>query len=67
MAKGRMGYVPKVVLDELENIKADHELQGNSEAYLKMVKFAQVGREIERARRDVEKKKSGDPWRRKVW
>lgn len=50
MVKGRIVYVPPVVMDEVESIKADHDVESNAEAMRKMVKYSQVGREIERIR-----------------
>jgi hypothetical protein len=42
---------PKIVIDELDNIKAEEELQSNQEAFNKMVKYSQVGREARRIAR----------------
>jgi hypothetical protein len=40
--------VPRIVIDEIENIKAEEEVQNNQDAFCKMVKFSQVGREAKR-------------------
>lgn len=52
MARGRMVYVPPVIIEELESIKEDHSLIKNTEAYRKMVKYSRLGREFEKIRRD---------------
>lgn len=46
--KGRMKYCPPSVIDEIEDIKREDELFGDSEAFRKMVKYARVGREAQR-------------------
>lgn len=43
-----MKYVPTVIIEELENIKADHGLEVEVEAFKKMAQYARVGREVER-------------------
>lgn len=50
MTRGRMKYVPPVILEELENIKADHGLDVEVEAFKKMAQYARVGREVERVK-----------------
>jgi len=50
MVRGRMKYTPPEVLAELENIKADHGLVVEAEAFRKMAAYAQLGREVERIR-----------------
>lgn len=51
MVRGRMKYVPPVILEELANIKADHGLDIEVEAFKKMAQYARVGREVERIKR----------------
>lgn len=60
MAKrGRMKWMPAVVIDELEDIKREDDLIADAEACRKLVKYARVGREAQRMMRlDWSKKKS---------
>jgi len=46
--KGRLMYCPSSVIDELESIRYDKELDKKCEAFRKMVKYSQVGREMEK-------------------
>ena len=46
--KGKKLYVPPVLIDEIEDIKREESLVGNSEAMRKVVEHARVGREVER-------------------
>ena len=46
--KGKKLYVPPVLIDEIEDIKREESLDGNSVAMRKMVEHARVGREVER-------------------
>jgi len=46
--KGKVVYIPPVVIDELEDIKREDEIHTGSEAFKKMVKYARVGREVKR-------------------
>ena len=48
MTKSLVVRVPRIVIDEIENIKAEEEVQNNQDAFCKMVKFSQVGREAKR-------------------
>jgi hypothetical protein len=45
--KGKMIYVPKIVIEELHNIKVEKGLDSRSAAFKNMVNNARVGREIE--------------------
>lgn len=51
MARGRMKYVPPVIIEELDAIKIDHDLNVEVEAFKKMVKYSRVGREVERIKK----------------
>lgn len=51
MSKSIVIRAPRIVIDELDNIKAEEELQSNQEAFNKMVKYSQVGREARRIAR----------------
>lgn len=42
--RGKMMYVPKVVVEELENIQNEEEIVGRSVAFDKMVRYARSGR-----------------------
>lgn len=49
MAKrGRVMYVPSIVIEEVHNIKQEHNLDYGSEAFRKMAEYSVVGREVER-------------------
>ena len=43
--KGGMKYVPSNVLNEIQNIKMQDKLLRDAEAFDRMVRYAQVGRE----------------------
>lgn len=49
--KGRMIYVPPVIIDEVENIMQEEDLDTRPEAFRKLVKYARVGREAKRLSR----------------
>ena len=46
--KGRIKYIPKIMLIELEDIKREDEISMDCEAFRKMVKYARLGRETRR-------------------
>lgn len=46
-----MKYVPPVIIEEMEQIKQEHGLEKEVEAFNKLVKYAQLGREIERIKK----------------
>lgn len=48
MTKSCVTRVPRIVIDELENIKFEEKLNDNQAAFHKMVKFSKVGREAKR-------------------
>jgi len=49
--RGRMGYLPAFVLEELNEIKQEKKLIKNNIAFYEMVRFARVGRELDRLRK----------------
>lgn len=49
--RGRMMYVPPVIIDEIDDIKREDGIQIGAEAQRKLVKYARVGREVNRLRR----------------
>ena len=51
MSKSLVIRVPRIVIEEIENIKAEEEVQSNQEAFNKLVKYSQVGREARRIAR----------------
>jgi|TARA_Y100000310_G_scaffold304896_1_gene344513 hypothetical protein len=64
MAKrGKNTYVPSIIIDEIKDIQREDEVDSQSEAFKKMVKYAQVGRETKRLMRldwsKANKKKKG--------
>lgn len=59
MSKGRLKYIPRLALDELESIKVETKLP-DSEAWRKMAHYSVLGREFESiARLDFLKVKRG--------
>jgi len=48
IVKGRLKYVPKIVLIELDDIKREDDIFADAEAFRKIVKYARVGRELNR-------------------
>ena len=64
--KGRMVYVPSIVIDEIEDIKQEEDIIIGSEAFRKLVKHARIGREVDRLRRlDFRKKPLIDSFKKK--
>ena len=64
MAKrGKNTYVPSIIIDEIKDIQREDEVDSQSEAFKKMVKYAQAGRETKRLMRldwsKANKKKKG--------
>ena len=45
--KGRLKYLPSVVLIELDSIKRDLNLDRDSDAFREIVKYTKIGREFE--------------------
>jgi len=48
MAKGRMIYVPKIMLNEIDDLKTEHKIKENKLAITKIVEYTRVGRQLER-------------------
>jgi len=46
MTRGQLKYLPKEVIKELEDIKINFNVDKDSNAFRKMVDFAQIGRDI---------------------
>jgi len=46
--RGNLNYVPRVVIDEYEDIMREKEIRKKHEGYRKMVEYCRVGREVER-------------------
>jgi len=46
--KGRMKYLPSMVMEEIEQIKRENRIFKDNYAMIEMVKYARVGRELER-------------------
>lgn len=56
--RGRMKWMPAVVIDEIEDIKREDDVHADAEAMRKLVGYARVGRESKRLiRLDFSKKK----------
>lgn len=63
LRKGRMIYVPPVVLDEVELIQQSKNIDQRSDAFNELVKYSRVGREAEQIMRldfGIFKKKKGN-------
>ena len=48
MKKGRMMYVPRLVIEEVDDLQAEHHTEKRVDAFEKMADYARVGRELER-------------------
>lgn len=48
---GRNKYLPKIVIEEIDDIKLEHHIKSDSDAMTKMVDYTRVGRELERISR----------------
>jgi len=47
--KGKLGWIPGIVLTEIEDIKREDGLRcGDSEAFRELTRYARVGREAKR-------------------
>ena len=61
MGKGKMAWVPRIVLDEITGIKKENGIPKDADALKEMAKYSRVGREVERMSRfyipKVKKKK----------
>jgi hypothetical protein len=44
--RGELKYIPKELLEELDNIKINFNVPKDSNAFRKMVEFSEVGREL---------------------
>ena len=45
-SRGQLKYLPKEVVEELNNIKINFNIDKDSNAFRKMVDFSEVGREL---------------------
>ena len=45
---GKNKYLPSIVIEELDDIKAEHDIVIDHKAMAKMVEYTIVGREVER-------------------
>lgn len=48
MASGKKKYMPQVIIDELEDLKLEHNIERDHVAMEKLADYARVGREVER-------------------
>lgn len=48
MGKGRNKYVPRIVIEEVVDIREEHKIKTDAEAMREMANYSQVGREVER-------------------
>lgn len=48
MASGKNKWVPRIVIEELEDIKDEYRLESDQEAFKELTKHARVGREVKR-------------------
>jgi predicted ribonuclease YlaK len=64
--KGKIVYVPKIVIEELDCIRKEDDISRNSEAFEKMVKNSRIGR-VTRRNEDInplglpKKRRRADP------
>lgn len=42
---GRITYVPRVIIDEINNIKIEEGIESSAEAFKKMSNYSKIGRE----------------------
>lgn len=49
--KGRVTYVPKNVLDTLDNIKSEKNIFDQADAFQEFNNYANLGREVEKIKR----------------
>lgn len=49
--KGKMVYVPPSVMEEVDKIKKESDLVIGTEAFRKMAKYSQLGREMEKIKK----------------
>ena len=48
MKRGKTAYIPKCVIEEIEDIKREDDLFSSGEAMRKLIKYARIGRETKR-------------------
>jgi len=48
--KGKMLYVPPVVIDEVEDIIREDKVNSRADAFKELTKYCRVGREVNRLR-----------------
>lgn len=45
---GKIKYMPRIVIEELNDLKVEHKINEDCKAMEKMVEYTRVGREVER-------------------
>jgi len=50
--RGKMMYVPSIVIEQLEDLKQEEKILSRPEAFRSMAKYSEVGREIKRVMRN---------------
>jgi len=48
MGRARVMWMPKIVIEELEDLKKEEQVARNQDAFRLMVKYTRVGREFNR-------------------
>lgn len=48
MASGKHKWVPRIVIEELEDIKDEYKLESDQEAFQELTRHARIGREVKR-------------------
>ena len=48
MSSGRNKYIPRIVIEEVEDIKRSENIKVDALAFRKMVEHSRVGREVEK-------------------
>ena len=51
MSSGNRKYVPKIVIEEIDDIKRSERINKDCVAFRKMVEHSRIGREVERIMR----------------
>ena len=67
--RGRMMYVPNVVIEQLEDLKQEENILSRPEAFRSMAKYSEVGREVKRVMKNpfdmysaTKHRKKGEGW-----
>lgn len=45
--RGKHGYFPKIIMEEVEQVKKQKNIENDGEALREMAKYSMIGREVE--------------------